>query len=276
MEIFWFVIGILVGILIAWWFLSKRCDKQLEEREAELGRARLKIEQDLEQERRAHETTRERLSEAKERQSSVEQHAKSLEGDVTTIRNELDNLSSLSAAAKSEHHRLESDMQQLDSQLNESNREKTQLAERLEEARISRDRMVDADRSRISDFERRIGEQESEIVRLQAELDAAQSGADNTTPDAAPYTEKDNTAPAYGVTGEPPSSLADDLTKIKGIGRVLQGKLHQLDITTFRQIADFTQSDIERVDAVLDFPGRIERERWVEQARAIVGDTRSI
>lgn len=67
-----------------------------------------------------------------------------------------------------------------------------------------------------------------------------------------------------------PGGPADDLTKIKGIGPVLKEKLAGLGVTTFRQIADFTQADIERVNAQLDFPGRIEREQWIEQARAMV------
>lgn len=50
---------------------------------------------------------------------------------------------------------------------------------------------------------------------------------------------------------------------------MLNKKLHKLGITSFQQIADFTPADIERVNEVLDFPGRIEREEWVEQARAI-------
>jgi len=71
--------------------------------------------------------------------------------------------------------------------------------------------------------------------------------------------------------GDAASAVAsDDLTEIKGIGRVLKEKLHGLGITSFQQIADFTRSDIERVNEVLDFPGRIEREQWIEQAKAIV------
>jgi len=77
-------------------------------------------------------------------------------------------------------------------------------------------------------------------------------------------------AKAASPASSPASGTGDDLTKIKGIGQVLQGKLNALGITTFRQIAEFTEADIERVNAKLDFPGRIEREGWVEQAREFV------
>jgi len=58
----------------------------------------------------------------------------------------------------------------------------------------------------------------------------------------------------------------DDLSKISGVGPVIVGKLEGLGITTFQQIADFTAEDIERIDAELNFKGRIERDEWVKQA----------
>jgi len=61
----------------------------------------------------------------------------------------------------------------------------------------------------------------------------------------------------------------DDLTLIKGIGPSLKNRLYEMDITSFQQIADFTQRDIDRVSEELSFPGRIERENWVGQARAL-------
>lgn len=60
----------------------------------------------------------------------------------------------------------------------------------------------------------------------------------------------------------------DDLEgAIDGIGPVISGKLAAIGITTFRQIAEWSQADIDRIGAQLDFPGRIEREDWVGQAR---------
>jgi predicted flap endonuclease-1-like 5' DNA nuclease len=61
----------------------------------------------------------------------------------------------------------------------------------------------------------------------------------------------------------------DDLTQIKGIGPALKNQLYSMDITTFRQIAAFNQNDVARVGEALNFPGRIEREKWVEQAQTL-------
>lgn len=67
---------------------------------------------------------------------------------------------------------------------------------------------------------------------------------------------------------EPPSDI-DDLKKIKGIGAVLQKVLNEHGIYQFKQIAAFTEKDIASVNESLSFPGRIEREQWVEQAKIL-------
>lgn len=71
--------------------------------------------------------------------------------------------------------------------------------------------------------------------------------------------------PLLGGRGTP-----DDLKLIVGIGPVLERMLHQLGITTYRQIARWTERDIDEFDARLpEFPGRIRRDAWVTQARAL-------
>ncbi|CTQ61519.1 50S ribosomal protein L21 [Roseibium album] len=64
----------------------------------------------------------------------------------------------------------------------------------------------------------------------------------------------------------------DDLKKISGVGPVLEKKLNALGITTYEQIVNFSAEDIARVDEVLNFKGRIERDNWVEQAKELAGN----
>jgi predicted flap endonuclease-1-like 5' DNA nuclease len=60
----------------------------------------------------------------------------------------------------------------------------------------------------------------------------------------------------------------DDLKKIKGIGPVMERTLNELGVTSFKQLGEFNKDDVQRVSDVLDvFPGRIERDKWVPQAR---------
>ncbi len=69
-----------------------------------------------------------------------------------------------------------------------------------------------------------------------------------------------------------PKGAPDDLAQIQGVGEVLVEKLHKLGITKFEQIANFSDEDIAKVDEVLDFKGRIEREDWIGQARALIAE----
>ncbi len=62
----------------------------------------------------------------------------------------------------------------------------------------------------------------------------------------------------------------DDLKLIVGIGPVIERMLYQMGIGTYRQIARWSERDIDEVDARLpEFPGRIRRDGWVTQARAL-------
>ena len=56
----------------------------------------------------------------------------------------------------------------------------------------------------------------------------------------------------------------------RGIGPVLEGKLKEPGITDIRQVAAFTQADIDRISEHLNFKGRIERDEWVKQAQALI------
>lgn len=59
----------------------------------------------------------------------------------------------------------------------------------------------------------------------------------------------------------------DDLKIIVGIGPGIEKKLNSLGIYTFQQISELTEKSSKRIsDAIKFFPGRIERDRWVEQA----------
>jgi F-type H+-transporting ATPase subunit gamma len=61
----------------------------------------------------------------------------------------------------------------------------------------------------------------------------------------------------------------DDLEAILGIGPVINSKLREMGVTRFAQIAAWSDADADRIGNELDFPGRIERENWVEQARTM-------
>ena len=63
------------------------------------------------------------------------------------------------------------------------------------------------------------------------------------------------------------ADASDDLKQLSGVGPALEKKLHAAGVTSFAQIAAWTQDDIDAMNEQLSFKGRIEREGWVDQAK---------
>jgi len=78
------------------------------------------------------------------------------------------------------------------------------------------------------------------------------------------------------ATGRPPQTLTaarngapDDLGKIKGVGPKSIEKLHSLGVYHYDQIAAWNVDNARWVGAALGSPGRVEKGKWIQQARAL-------
>ena len=104
-----------------------------------------------------------------------------------------------------------------------------------------------------------VSEREVDTAAIASAASAAALGAQGLIGGA----EAPTTAPASG-------DAADDLQQIKGIGPKIAGTLRELGILRFEQIAAWTPGDIDWMNGHLKFKGRIEREEWIPQARALL------
>lgn len=117
------------------------------------------------------------------------------------------------------------------------------------------------------------------VARLRAELDAGAGALARSESDlAAAINSRKALEARLAAAGQPVKQLfltasvgtPDDLTAIKGIGSRLAALLGDIGVFHFHQIAGWTADDIGEVDARLGaFKGRIVRDNWVEQARAL-------
>ena len=139
----------------------------------------------------------------------------------------------------------------------------------VEKARIIRSRDAEAAllRRNLADRDAR---QEGDVA-LKREFERLTAELADARHESARYRELvvdiENNAPPpiLSGVGEP-----DDLKLIVGIGPVLERMLHNLGVTTFRQIARWSERDSADFDAKLpEFPGRIVRDQWVTQAREL-------
>ncbi|MFG6582530.1 hypothetical protein [Sulfitobacter sp. 1A12779] len=70
----------------------------------------------------------------------------------------------------------------------------------------------------------------------------------------------------------PRAGGADDLKRIGGIGPKLEQTLNELGIFHFDQVAALEGEEIDWVDSRLRFKGRIRRDDWIGQAKALASD----
>ncbi|MFD1159404.1 50S ribosomal protein L21 [Roseovarius aestuarii] len=82
----------------------------------------------------------------------------------------------------------------------------------------------------------------------------------------APKAEPKKAAPKKAAKAD---AGADDLKQLSGVGPALEKKLLEAGVTTFAQIAAWTEADVAAMDEKLSFKGRIEREGWIEQAKEL-------
>jgi len=92
------------------------------------------------------------------------------------------------------------------------------------------------------------------------------------TPAAAPAPSEAEALDARGRLDKPKGG-PDDLKKIKGVGKVLEGKLNAAGIFHFWQVAALTGEQIAELEEEMSFPGRVERDEWVKQAGELAGQS---
>ena len=120
----------------------------------------------------------------------------------------------------------------------------------------------------------RAASRKSEPVKKAAPAPAKKAEKTVTKATAAPKAKvapaaKTELKPKKGALFVPPKGKPDDLKLISGVGPVLEKKLNDFGVTQFAQIAAFKKADIAKLDEGLNFKGRIARDDWVKQAKAL-------
>ena len=118
-----------------------------------------------------------------------------------------------------------------------------------------------------------------------AEAEPAPTPAPAAKPEPAPEPEPETepepvAAPVASTEAERPTGIdgpragqADDLKRIKGVGPKLEKLCNSLGFWHFDQIAAWTIEEVAWVDDNLEgFKGRVTRDKWVEQARALAAE----
>lgn len=77
---------------------------------------------------------------------------------------------------------------------------------------------------------------------------------------------------ATKVEAAPVAAGSDDLKKLTGVGPALEKKLIAGGVTSFAQIAGWSDADVATFDEAISLKGKIEKEGWIEQAKTLAAD----
>ena len=268
MEILWILLGLVIGVLLAWFFLGARHRDALARQESSWTERLREAEAQTEEQRTLHEGAKTALAEAQSREAAAGQRVTALESELADNSQALEDARAEASQTSSQLASVQSETGDLRSKLGAETAARSKLEEKIraqQEAGSAAAAAGDDSAARVRSLEGTLTARDQRIAALEAEVARLKQR------DVAPAAAAVEPAARSAAQSHPQEVRGvvdlDDLKRIKGIGPVLQEKLRRLGITSFRQIAEFTDSDIERVNGVLDFPGRIEREKWVEQAR---------
>ncbi len=243
MWFLWFVVGLVLGGILVWFWRQREEQRRIDDvREGWEAKYRHALEE-VKRADAAHEETKIRLREAEARVSELQTENRQLREELAQRAPAVQRREVAEAPARWEPAPSAS-----------AGAVTTSRAE----ARL---REIDAKLAQLPAGSSARGPLLEERARLRREVAPGASG--------------DAAAGSSSGSGKPQASAkaSDDLKHIRGIGPVLEKKLHELGITSLRQIAELTPSEIARIDEQLDFKGRILREKWIEQARSLLGQS---
>lgn len=235
--------------------------------------------------RAQHKELEENYAFLQEEESLAVQNLENLEAEYTAVATDLQQLKSTMAlrmrerrefvAANDElrerNERLTAELQTL------NNRYEMEIGSTLDD--------LEAYKQRISQLHTELQNNRVAIANLEAEnerLRSQHTGAIAVAPSSAKEPEAaiferlraraqdlDFTRIGSAAPGE-----RDDLEAIKGLGPFTVRLLNALGIHTYRQLAALNDRDVDWVNEAIEFiPGRIRRDNWVGQARALLGLT---
>ena len=199
---------------------------------------------------------------------------KRADDDAKSLRSELDAAAKVRGSTEAERRRLADELAALQAAAKADTADPDELAD-------LRARLKHADddaKSLRGELEAALharSNAEAEHRRLADELAAMQGLQDGQAADVAA---SEPTPRILAAVAQAAASLAqdtgdaepDDLQQIKGIGPKIADRLNELGVLRLQQIAEWTPENIDWVNQHLKFKGRIEREEWIPQAKALI------
>ena len=190
-----------------------------------------------------------------------------LETDLDALRRDLQDKAERAAQVEGRIERGAEEVRRLQEAAAGHSAEKDAVIAQLQKGLTEREGELAKVRERMGELEAQLAVRSEAVERCSDECDRLR--AEN----AALHGRHRKMEPKPAEQPSPPSLFAaapvkDDLKKISGVGPKLERLLNQMQIFNFRQIASWSEQEIDSVQAKLhEFPGRIRRDDWVAGAK---------
>ena len=257
MEILWLIAGFVVSVVVIWVYFNAWFKRQLSVREAGWLGACRRIQETVNEERDAHQETGQRLSMLEAKHILARDHIVALSSELKAARERLDD----------ERRRLIKTKQLL----SQAESDRSAVAEwasalklELETARYR----IAQNRTAVADLDSRLTHLTTASDNTQNWLKAERLSAVQADVQVGEPMSEIQVAPSPSKAApEVDESNDDDLSWIKG----MKGKLNQVGITSFRQIAGFPEADIAQAEEGPDIRDRIVRKRRIDSPEEMAG-----
>ena len=203
--------------------------------------------------------------------TQIEELQQTREVSVTALAEKSQEIDRLLARITEAESNYQTDLMDKDAELATTQERTGDIEAQLSELGDAKSRLLEENESCKSTLR----ERELELEQLRDTIRTLEHQLQGETLDAVPTDvsppdaeEGSNGTEAVASEAASTEDGSDDLKKISGVGPKLELLLHDLGVHSFRQVALWSEEEIDRVDAQLErFRGRIRREGWVESAR---------
>lgn len=254
-DLLWFVVGVLVGAGLVWFWLERKVAERQGAMEANYEGRLKHLQDEVRRADQAHEETKEKLRELLSERNAAAGTADSAAAELAAARRTADQ-------AKAETTRLERELDACRAEL----RDRAVLPPIPAAAALATvapappPAPVDAAAQRLRAIDAKL-----KMLPAGSSARAALLAERARLSGAGPAVQAQPELPAA-----PPGAAPDDLEVIKGIGPVINGALRQMGIVTFDQLVALSPAQIDHLEDRIGFPGRVAREHWIEQARELM------
>ncbi len=211
------------------------------------------------------------LDEYKQKLASISNNS-----DLADTKSQLKELEKELASKDELLNSTKSSMIPLNAEIEQYKIEMSELKKRLksyEEKRNEETQLTDMYKQKLASLSSRLEDEQKRAKDLADKNSTLQQKANYTTQEIQQVISTNVKAKSIGKKPrllDKPEGKIDDLKLIKGIGPKLENVLHDLGIFHFRQIANWNEDEVDWVNDHLVFSGRIEREKWIEQAKKLI------